>query len=285
MLAGDRYEDQKHLPQADLDIELALATEGPDAAVAVAAETLNRYDLSASTPRYLLPVLVSAAAAARQTSGDAAEGLLCKLRTLVEKQDVLGPVQHAWLLSYAAVDPRPDEDTVGARLAAADAAAAAWEAIGQPYPAALALVGAARVALSGGASGREAGAARLRRAAPIADRLGARPLADQIAALLLRATGSATGGATGTELRPARPDRPRARGAPASSRPASPTARSRPRCSSRRRRPACTSPTSSPSSARPPAPRPPPAPTPSTYSTPKRPTAKTRSASVTLAAI
>ena len=54
-------------------------------------------------------------------------------------------------------------------------------------------------ALSGGASGREAAAARLRRAAPIADRLGARPLADEIAALLPRATGSATGAATGTE--------------------------------------------------------------------------------------
>jgi DNA-binding CsgD family transcriptional regulator/tetratricopeptide (TPR) repeat protein len=199
VLAGDRFEDQKHLPQAVLDIELALATEGPDAAVAVAAETLRRYDLSASTPRYVLPLLVSAAAAARQTSGEDAEALLCKLRTLAEKQDALGPVQHAWQLSYAVVDPKPDGDNVGARLAAADAAAAAWEAIGQPYPGALALVGAARVALSGGHSGREAAAARLRRAAPIADRLGARPLAGQIAELLLRATGSASGAVTEQE--------------------------------------------------------------------------------------
>ena len=56
--------------------------------------------------------------------------------------------------------------------------------------------------LSGGASGREAAAARLHRAAPIAERLGARPLAEQITALLLRATGTATGSATG-----ARPER------------------------------------------------------------------------------
>jgi len=102
---------------------------------------------------------------------------------------VFGPVQHAWRLTYTAIDPQADHGadgppTTGARLAAADAAVAAWEAVGQPYPAALALVGAARIALAGGPSGREAAAARLRRAAPIADRLGARPLAEQIAALL-----------------------------------------------------------------------------------------------------
>ena len=83
----------------------------------------------------------------------------------------------------------PRRRWLAARLAAADAAVAAWEAIDQPYPAALALVGAAQVALSGGPSGRAAAAARLRRAAPIADRLGARPLADQIAALLSQAAG------------------------------------------------------------------------------------------------
>ena len=76
---------------------------------------------------------------------------------------------------------------------------AAWEAINQPYPAALALVGAAQVALSGGPSGREAAAARLRRAAPIAERLGARPLAEQIAALLSQAAGPAVGSGTGAQ--------------------------------------------------------------------------------------
>ena len=204
MLAGVRYEDQHNLPQAILDIGLALVAKGPAAAVDAADETLRQYDLSSSAPRYVWPVLAIAAAAARQAPGDAADALLSKLRTLAEKQDVDGPVQRAWQLSYAAIDPLSDDGAVGAasvaaRLAAADAAVAAWEAIDQPYPAALALVGAARVALSGGASGREAAAARLRRAAPIADRLGARPLADEIAALLPRATGSATGTATGTE--------------------------------------------------------------------------------------
>jgi DNA-binding CsgD family transcriptional regulator/tetratricopeptide (TPR) repeat protein len=203
MLAGVRYEDQKNLPLVVLDIGLALATDGPAAAVTVAAEALQRCDLGDSSPRYLWPVLVIAAAAARQAPGEDADALLGRLRTLAEKQDAVGPVQRAWQLSYEAIDPRPDGAEAGAddpqatRLAAADAAVAAWEAIGQPYPAALALVGAAQVALAGGPSGRAAAAARLRRAAPLADRLGARPLADQITALLAQAAGPATGSGTG----------------------------------------------------------------------------------------
>jgi len=139
---------------------------------------------------------VVAAAVARQAPGDDADALLCKLRTLAEKLDAFGPVQRAWQLSYEAVDPRSDGATGGgadaaARLAAADAAVAAWEAIDQPYPAALALLGAAYVAMAGGPPGRAAAAARLRRAAPLAERLGARPLSDQIAALLSQAAGPA----------------------------------------------------------------------------------------------
>jgi DNA-binding NarL/FixJ family response regulator len=195
VLSGVRYDDQEHLPQALLEIELSLATEGPAAAVAMAAETLRRYDLSASSPRYVWPLLVTAASvaiAARDTAGDAADGLLCKLRTLAEKVEAHGLVQEAWQLSYAAVDPPSDANAVD-RLAAADAAAAAWEAIKQPYPAAVALVGGATIALSG-AGGREAAAARLRRAAPIAEALGARPLAERIADLARRAGATAPSG-------------------------------------------------------------------------------------------
>ncbi len=197
VLSSVTYDDQEHLPQAVLDTELSLATKGPAAAVAVAAETLGRYDLSASSPRYVWPLLVSAAAAvaAREAVGDA-DALLCKLRTLAEKLDVSGPVQRAWQLSYAVVDPQAD--AVGAASpAAADEAAAAWEAIKQPYPGAIALVRGAAIALSG-AGGREAAAARLRRAAPIAERLGARPLAEQIADLSRRAGGTAAGDAAST---------------------------------------------------------------------------------------
>jgi DNA-binding NarL/FixJ family response regulator len=206
VLSGSRYDDQEHLPQAVLDIELSLATEGPAAAVDLAAEMLVQYDLSASSPRYVWPLLAAAAAAARQAPGEAADALLCRLRTLAEKLDVSGPVQRAWQQWYAAIDPRADDDaaagaaSAAARLDVADAAVAAWEAIHQPYPAAVALVVAAEAALSGGPSGRTGAAARLRRAAPIAERLGARPLAEQIAALLLRATGSGTGNGARTEL-------------------------------------------------------------------------------------
>ena len=169
----------------------------------MAAETLARYDLSSSSPRYVWPLLAAAAVAARQAPGEAADALLCRLRTLAEKLDVSGAVQRAWQQWYAAIDPRADDAagpaSVAAQLAAADAAVAAWEAVHQPYPAALALVVAAQVALAGGSSGRAAAAARLRRAAPIADRLGARPLAEQIAALLPQATGTGSGNGAGTE--------------------------------------------------------------------------------------
>jgi DNA-binding CsgD family transcriptional regulator/tetratricopeptide (TPR) repeat protein len=205
VLATHGYDDQHHLPFAMLDIDLALAAEGPAAAVAVAAEALQQYDVGSSSPRYAWPVLVSAAAAAIQAPGEEAVALLDRVRTLAEKLDVCGPVQRAWQLSYAALDPGATLDLEasgdGGRLAIADAAVAAWEAIGQPYQAALALTHAARIAMAERA-GREA-RARLRRAAPIAQQLGAAPLAAQIADLTRRAgtDGDADDpGLTGREL-------------------------------------------------------------------------------------
>src|SRR5205823_5204838 len=53
-----------------------------------------------------------------------------------------------------------------------DDAARAWEAVGQPYPLALALLRAAEATLNGG--DRDGGASRLSRAAELAQRLGAR---------------------------------------------------------------------------------------------------------------
>ena len=188
ILTARSYNDQHHLPLAGLDIDVALAAEGPAAAIAVAIEALQQYDVSLSSPRYAWPLLVSAATAATQAPGEDAAVLLDRLRALAEKLDVCGPVQRAWQLSYAALDPGVVLDLEagdGGRLAVADAAVAAWEAVGQPYQAAVALTHAARIALAGRA-GREA-AARLRRAAPIAERLGAGPLAARIADLTRRA--------------------------------------------------------------------------------------------------
>jgi DNA-binding CsgD family transcriptional regulator/tetratricopeptide (TPR) repeat protein len=205
VLSGTSYEDQYHVPQATLDIDLSLATDGPAAAVALATGTLDRYDLSESSPRYVWPLLVSAASAAREAPGDAAGTLLGRVRTAAEKLGAFGPVQRAWQLSFEALDPgagagtgdRPTDAAATTDAAvAADAAAAtdAWEAIGQPYPAAVALVRAAAAALSRPA-GREAAAAWLSRAATIAERLGTRPLAQQIAVLGCRAGENGNGGA------------------------------------------------------------------------------------------
>jgi len=210
VLAGAGYDDQYHLPHACLNIELSLATDGPDAAVAVAADVLNRYDLTMGSPRYAWPLLVSAAAAAREAPGDEAAALLERLRTLAGKLETFGPVQRAWQLSFAALDSQPGRGDRG--LADADAAVAAWEALRQPYPAAIALVCAARAALAGapgapgapdlsgpaGRTGRAEAATRLRRAASIAGRLGARPLAEQIADLARRAGESGVDPAAGT---------------------------------------------------------------------------------------
>jgi DNA-binding CsgD family transcriptional regulator len=178
---------------------------GPAAAVTVAAEALARFEGSTASPRYAWPLLVSAATAAGQTSGEDAVALLDRLRALAEKTDARGPVQRAWQLSFETLVPRaplgPETDGTGHRLAAADAAVAAWEAVGQPYQAAVSLVHAARIALA--ERSPDQAAARLRRAAPIARRLGAEPLAAQVADLTRRAeTGghAGDGGLTGREL-------------------------------------------------------------------------------------
>jgi DNA-binding CsgD family transcriptional regulator len=69
--------------------------------------------------------------------------------------------------------------------AAWDEAARAWEAAGEPYPLAAVLLRSAEAAL--GAGDREGGTTRLRRAAGLAQRVGARPLSDDIALLARRA--------------------------------------------------------------------------------------------------
>lgn len=219
VLARGDYDEQYHLPLAMADIEVALATEGATQAVGVAAEALKCYDVSAASSRYAWPLVVSAAMAATLAPGEEAVELLERLRALAEKLDVFGPVQRAWQLTYAAVDPaaalnretavdegtgtRPGPGTgeERSRLAAADAAVAAWEAVGQPYQAAIALTHAAKIALAERAP-REA-KARLDRAAPIAQRLGAVPLTAQIADLTRRAGSAGDAGdpgLTGREL-------------------------------------------------------------------------------------
>src|SRR6185437_11924538 len=64
-------------------------------------------------------------------------------------------------------------------LAVWDAAGAAWDGIGQPYPTAHALLQAARAAVATG--DRDAASPRIRRAVGLADQVGAAPLLQRIA--------------------------------------------------------------------------------------------------------
>ena len=99
-----------------------------------------------------------------------------------------GPVEQAHAAVFDAEASRaaghPDR-------AAWDAAAAAWESLGQPYPLAYALLRAAGAAAAAG--DRDAAASRLQRAAGLASQLRARPLLQQISRAARRARVEITG--------------------------------------------------------------------------------------------
>ena len=88
--------------------------------------------------------------------------------------DAAGPVQQAHRLTFAAEAVRPGGMAGGPgadALAGWDAAAKAWDHLGQPYPLAHALLRAAEAAMDCG--DRDGAAERLARAAPLADGLAA----------------------------------------------------------------------------------------------------------------
>ncbi len=179
-----RYDAQYHLPLIRLETELRLAQQRPADAMSVVGDALDRHDLRPS-PRYAWPLLVAGAracaAAAREDALTAtAAALRDRLRTEAAALTADGLAQQAHRLTFTAeAEPAGDAGT------AWDEAARAWEAVGQPYPLAVALLRAAEAALSDG--DRDGGASRLRRAAALAQRLGARPLSDDIALLARRA--------------------------------------------------------------------------------------------------
>jgi ATP/maltotriose-dependent transcriptional regulator MalT len=192
-LSSARHEDQYHLTLAWLDIRTRQAADGPADAASAAAQALDRYDVASASPRYAWPLIVAARNAATGAGGgDAGAGggddpLVDRLRMLAEKLEVFGPVQRAWQLTFAATDQPSVE--------AWDAAAGAWDELGQPYDTAQALLSAARTAVSAG--DRDAAAERLRRAAPLAKSLDARPLTEAIADLARRIGTSLSAGAGG----------------------------------------------------------------------------------------
>jgi DNA-binding CsgD family transcriptional regulator len=212
LLARLTYRDQTFLPLARLQIESATADGQLGAALAAASRALDSYDLQAS-PRYAWPVLIAAVRAAAELAAlppaaradgdaEAADAVLRGARAAAGKLDVLSPVQAADQLTFQAESARADY--AGTILASADAsagdggaadagdpspwlaAAAAWDELRQPYPAAAALLRAAEAALAGRGD-RAVAEQALRRAAGIARGLGAAPLLADVTLLARRA--------------------------------------------------------------------------------------------------
>jgi ATP/maltotriose-dependent transcriptional regulator MalT len=195
-----RFKGEHQLPLARLETELRLAQGRPAAALTVIEDALDRFDLL-SNPRYAWPLLAAgaracapAATARDQALTTRAAELRERLRTAAGKLATEGQAQRAHQLTVAAelmsaggsaAGPGSGQaPPSGGVQAAWDDAAQAWEAVGQPYPLAAALLRAAEVALSTG--DRDAGGRRLRRARLLAEELGARPLSGDITQLARR---------------------------------------------------------------------------------------------------
>jgi ATP/maltotriose-dependent transcriptional regulator MalT len=189
---GARYDPQYGLPLVRLETTLRLAQQRPAEALSAVENALDRYPLPES-PRYAWPVLMAGAracaVAAREGStrdgGVREDTLAARAAALRGRLDAEaarftadGLFQQACQLTFAA-----EADQAGD--GAWDEAARAWEVVSQPFPQATTLLRSAEVALNAG--DRDGATARLRRAAVLAQQLGARPLSDNISQLARRA--------------------------------------------------------------------------------------------------
>ena len=160
-----------------LEAELRLAQGRVAEAAAVIERGLADPDLRRSEwftwPMLVIGARVAAAGAPR---------LLDELRRRAAEMPATGPLLHALALSFAA---EADRATGAMARERCDKTVAAWEEIGDPYQLGRALIGAAEAAAADG--DRPTAAAQIRRAAEIADRLGARPLREQAEWLARRA--------------------------------------------------------------------------------------------------
>jgi DNA-binding CsgD family transcriptional regulator len=181
--AGVHVEGHYAFPLARLEIDGRLA-EGDFTGALVAARAFPAHDPRARPdPRYSLALLATAMRAcadARTVSLPPTAPDPARLREDLQERAggiaCLSPLHDAYAVTFAAEATRADGRHDPARW---DAACAAWDSLGQPYPAAYALVHAARAAAATG--NRDEAAPRLRRAAGLAGQLGARPLTQQIA--------------------------------------------------------------------------------------------------------
>ncbi|WP_281397712.1 helix-turn-helix transcriptional regulator [Actinomadura alba] len=194
---SDHAIPQDGLPYIRLLIDWRLAEGDIAAALDRVHHAVSTLDLTVR-PRFSWPVLVSAMRACAEVATDAdtvrddallvrATVLRTELRGLADRLSASGRAMAAYATTFAAESAR----AAGMLDRTAwDAAAGAWEDLGDPYPFACALVRAAEAAAGDG--DREGAAGRLRRAAEVADRLGAVPLRGQIDHLARRARISLT---------------------------------------------------------------------------------------------
>ncbi|TDB75442.1 helix-turn-helix transcriptional regulator [Actinomadura sp. KC216] len=162
-----------------LESQVALAEGRPEAALDAVRPVLDHAGLP-DDARYAWPTLVVGASACAEL-GETAAADLRRIAERAAALQVSGPLQQAHRLTFTAEHAR-------ARgvldLRAWDEAAAAWDALGNPYYRARALLRAAEAAVAGG--DHDGAAERLHIAADLAAGLGAAPLGELVADLLRR---------------------------------------------------------------------------------------------------
>jgi DNA-binding NarL/FixJ family response regulator len=173
-LGSAAFNDEQHLPRAQLEAELLLARGQLDAALTVVSDALGQFHLMPN-PRYAWPLLVAGACV--YVAAPAADGAALgeRLQAEAAKLDVEGRTQRAHQLTFTAL-----MSTVPTWAAAVQA----WEATAEPYPLARVLLNAASAALDAG--DRDGAGGLLHRAAALAQDLGAHALTGQIAGLAQR---------------------------------------------------------------------------------------------------
>ena len=195
LLATTPYRQQRHLPHAQLEIELAAARGRVAEALTAAMDVLTTHDLQV-IPRYGWPPLVAIARVAAdaltqpraaQAAGEAelATELLTLATERAAKLDVVGPVQAAQKITFQAEVARA-EVAASDRLTLWWAAVAAWEELDEPLPLGTALYRLAEALLASPAD-RAAAEAPLLRAPGIASDLGAGRLLAEVRQLARRA--------------------------------------------------------------------------------------------------
>ncbi|WP_308198696.1 helix-turn-helix transcriptional regulator [Actinomadura litoris] len=182
---------QDYFATLRLEARMALAEGRHDAVIAAARQVVDQAGLP-DDARYAWPVLSLGARACGEL-GDAASA---DLEAIVGRTATLhtgGPLLEAMRLTFVAEAARGRGVL---DLAAWDAAAAAWERLGNPYPRAEALTAAAEAALAGG--DHDGAAVRLQTATGLAAGLGAAPLGSRIDELRRRVRAPRRAGAEAT---------------------------------------------------------------------------------------